>query len=302
MFDFTFGEEDKKEQEEQQAHKSQLLKELEEVDKKYQADPTGVEDEDTSLGLTFLEADPRPREELEAEARRQVEEADRTEKQKLTEEAAREISDLDRQRAETEQAGAEARAGLEQAYADRKKEAEQQALSRGLARSSIIMGQIEEFDRGKLDDLGALEQSLLSELSGLSERRADLERERDNAISELDLTAAARISEALSALEQEERERLEEIVKYNNTLTEKQTKYDADRRDAAWSKRNQALSNLSQAELQKMIGEEKVEKVKAYYAGLSPQAALEDLLADAELQKILGSYYAYLVSYYRNRI
>lgn len=302
MFDFTFDDEEKKEQEEQQTLKSQLIKDLQAVDQKYQSDPTGVEDEDTSLGVTYLKAEERPKEELEAEARQQVEEADRIEREKLNQQAEREIADLDQQRAETEQAGAEAKTELEQAYASRKKEAEQQALSRGLARSSVIMGQIDAFDREKISDLNQLQSSLLSELNALSEQRTALERERDNALANLDLTAASRISETLANLQKEEQQRLEEIIKYNNTLAEAQTKYDADRRDEAWDKRNQALNNLSQSEIQKMIGEEKVEKVKAYYANLSPQAALEDLLGDAELQKMLGSYYAYLVSYYRNRI
>jgi hypothetical protein len=283
-----------------------LLEELEGIDGKYNISNSDISYPDT-LGLEKMENTPLSDEEIERMAREQLIDKQLSGVNSINDDADRRLNDLDdKKSAETASIAAQIEE-LQRLYEQRKKEAEKDALKRGLARSSIIMNKIEDFDGNKIKDTEQLNSALGDALVKIDFNIASLETQRAKALSDFDISFAAELSGKIDALKKERQEKIDETLKYNNTVTEKESKYQADKDDAQRKAQQQAMENyLKLAEAQsrgdtdainKLILDEKVVKVKAYYDKLSPQEALNDFLKDSTMSYHLKEYYDYMLQY-----
>lgn len=179
---------------------------------------------------------------------------------------------------------------LEEQYGKRKTAAENDALRRGLARSSVIVKSIEEFDKQKISGVLELEQNMLNLVGEADRRIEELEQERENALKNYELTHAAQVQAKIYELTQQRDKQMEDIIKYNNTIQEKEVKHMASTTSAQDEKLNTYL-----------MQEEKVSALKEYYNGMDKNAAIADLTSDSALKEHLGSYYNYMLNYLINK-
>lgn len=182
---------------------------------------------------------------------------------------------------------------IEEIYRERRKDAENQALARGLGRSSIIMGQIEEFDRGRIDDTNKLYAESADALTEIVSELDSLEAKRTAELNALEYDSAGVTEEKIRKLKEERDEKLEEMIKYNNTIAEKQQRYSD-------SKGGATAEQL--AELKEASAKEKYAIAKSALDRKTAAQAFETLISDRQYQELLGDYYSYLLNYYRKRM
>jgi hypothetical protein len=283
-----------------------LLEELEGIDGKYNISNSDISYPDT-LGLEKMENTPLSDEDIERIAREQLISKQLSGVNSINDDADRKVNDLDDKKSAETASIASQIEELQRLYEQRKREAEKDALKRGLSRSSIIMNKIEDFDGNKIKDTEQLNSALSDALVKIDFNIASLETQRAKALSDFDISFAAELSGKIDALKNERQEKIDETLKYNNTVTEKESKYQADKDEAQRKAKQQAMENyLKIAEAQskgntdainKLILDEKVGKVKEYYDKLSPQEALTDFLKDGTMSYHLKEYYDYMLQY-----
>lgn len=110
------------------------------------------------------------------------------------------------------------------AYAAAKENAANEAIKRGIARSSIVSEQLKELDEAEIDDVEELYKAARTSIAAVDEKIAGLSDELNEALEKLDVETAVKINKRIRELEEERREREEETLEYNNGLKEDRAK------------------------------------------------------------------------------
>ena len=110
------------------------------------------------------------------------------------------------------------------AYAAAKENAANEAIKRGIARSSIVSEQLKELDEAEIGDVGELYKAARASVAAVDEKIAGLSDELNDALEKLDVETAVKINKRIRELEDERREREEETLEYNNGLKEERAK------------------------------------------------------------------------------
>ena len=179
---------------------------------------------------------------------------------------------------------AEKKKTVESVYGEAKKNVENDALKRGIARSSIANGGVAEIERGKVQSIDEIEKGAADKKTSLSAQIDALKGELERLLAQYDEERAAEEVEDFNKAVKERDKTNEEVIKYNNTLAEKEQKYIDEDMEAAIEKQKKTLTEKYQIE--------RLNKVVDYYRGFpSVTRALDDFLADESMRKYLGGFY-----------
>jgi len=279
-------EADKKKKEAEMAKIAANIKEeLEAIDGNY----SGTENQASGLGLKKLEANSLSDEAIKKLAEDSLLPQYLKNTNKLESSADNSISTMENKKNSLLENLKEQTKLLDDFYEARKKEAEKQALKRGLARSSIIMGKIEGFDREKIDRQSGLSDKTAKSVIDLDAGIEKLQKELKSALDSYELEHAADISKKITELEKQREKEIQEVIKYNNTVQEKEVKYQESGKGA---------SGDGDPVLKK---EEKLAAVKKYLDTLPKADATEFIKNNDVLKEHLGTYYNYLLTEYNNK-
>ena len=296
MYQYQFAENSELMQDEKK-DKRKLIKELQALDDTLTGKDAGLKETPDFTKKTY---EGMTDEEIEKSARAQAEyerEAAEMELDRDTKEREQTLLQKENEAKEQEQARIRA---LEEAYGEAKKSAENEALRRGLARSSIALEQQQEYEQGKIKDVYAVREQTLKALSSLSQELSTLREEKARAVASLDLKLAADVSAKIDALKKERDSRLEEVLEYNNTLAEKAADYENDRAQTDLAYRKYYDSTQAQTgPASTKVREQKIQAAIAYYDAMDKKDAFSELLSDEEIKAALGSAYTYVLNRYR---
>ena len=179
---------------------------------------------------------------------------------------------------------AEKKKTVENVYGEAKKNVENDALKRGIARSSIANGGVAEIERGKAQSIDEIEKGAADKKTSLSAQIDALKGELERLLAQYDEERAAEEVEDFNKAVKERDKTNEEVIKYNNTLAEKEQKYIDEDMEAAIEKQKKTLTEKYQIE--------RLNKVVDYYRGFtSVTRALDDFLSDESMRKYLGGFY-----------
>ena len=161
-----------------------------------------------------------------------------------------------------------------QVFGDAIKTVEDQALKRGIARSSAAVNSVASLQKGLTGELSKIDRESQARINALNDQIATLESDFMKELSKIDARYADAIDLKLKELKDERDKKVTDIIKYNNSLA---------RSEAA---NNSANGGIEKNDLYK-IG-----NVIAYYNTFSdPVAALEDFLKNDFYEEYLGDYY-----------
>lgn len=110
------------------------------------------------------------------------------------------------------------------AYETAKTNAENQAIKRGIARSSIISEQLKDFDEAKIKDVESAQKTAREKIAEADEKIGNLTEELREAVASYDIEEAVKINERINALKEERTKKQNEVTEYNNALKEKRAK------------------------------------------------------------------------------
>ena len=172
-------------------------------------------------GAEYMKGDERTDEELEKIAEKSAKEKVGNENRELEKATAEKIGELSDKAESKKNALSESEREISARYDEAKKQASDEALKRGLGRSSIILNLIKEYDEGKLKDVGDRKSAAAKELDEIEGEIERLGKELEGSLEKTDMKTAFELNERLTELKKARDEANEKALVYNNTLAGK---------------------------------------------------------------------------------
>ena len=110
------------------------------------------------------------------------------------------------------------KAEISKMYEEAGKNVEDNALKRGIARSSIVAEQIKDLDVEKIKDLLLVDDMMANSLKDNAQKISFLQDEYKNAVKNLNVEKVLEIDDNIRQLTKEQEDKIEEVLKYNNTI------------------------------------------------------------------------------------
>ena len=114
---------------------------------------------------------------------------------------------------------------ISSAYNSARVNASNDALRRGLARSSIIVSVLDAFSKDEIDDINRVEKDYTDSLNAIDFEINALDAQRKQAINDFDIAYAVKLNDKINTLTSEFEKKQSEIIKYNNEIAEKEKEY-----------------------------------------------------------------------------
>lgn len=186
----------------------------------------------------------------------------------------------------------ESKAKVENSYAMVKENAENDAIKRGLARSSIIVNKLADYDQNMLSELEQQRTSTLEKIDSLKEQKSLLEQQKQNALGAFDITYAVKLQNEIESINDDIYKQNQTAQKYNNDIAEIMAKWERDAEDDFYKKSTELAkladeygSNLFDVLKQN----EKYQLASEYFATLSKEDALAELQNNSSYKQNLGN-------------
>lgn len=204
---------------------------------------------------------------------------------------------------------------LSKLYAELKEKANNDSLRRGMARSSVATNRIDALDKEHLDSAGEVEKSYLARIANIDDSLADLAKERERALGELDLNSASELDKKIADLKNERDEKIREYETYNsgvraeNEKAERTRQENIDKYIAEWEEK-QKTAKEEQIAYENKYGysgekqrnySERYNLAYDFYSSLSPDIAVDALKASPNMKYYLGNYYSKLLTALRSK-
>ena len=298
--------EEEKKKKQSSYNEEEIVKEFEKIE---QSVPEIEAPKDDSLQLEKLEEPTFVQEDVE----KQIEDllaATYAQKQQNTEnEKQQGLTSLEESKKKAEELYAADVEKAEQTYNAYRNRAETDALKRGLARSSIVLHQLDGIEQQKAQSLVQIQNNLTQTLQGLDADMQQLETEYTQAMQQLNLEKAQEKAQMLDEKYQEYLTTKQEVIEFNNKVEQAQKEWEAQKQEAAY---NQALKNeefkqeygyelpyqTPQEEYEAKVNErnqtiqdKKYAYVKPIFEAMEKDEAIEILKNSTVLKEQLGIHY-----------
>ncbi len=205
---------------------------------------------------------------------------------------------------------ADSYSNLKKLYDELKEKVNNDSIRRGLGRSSIATNRIDELDKQHASSATEAEKAYIGSLAKIESEISSLEREKDDALEQLDLKVAAQLEESISNLKAERDKTVEEYEKYNNEVRKQNEEFEENRQKKIAEYIKDADEKKKAKEQEQQEYESKYgysgEKLQNYseryriaydfYSALSPDIAVDALKASPNMKYYLGNLYDNLLS------
>ena len=276
MYQYTFDDETTQKVAQNSEKVTAIFDQFNKVDQKYST----LNNVDVDLNLKEMEYEAPSVEEIKTKAENSLQEYKSSNLDGINNNFEAESNKLDKSIEETKQNSIKQQDQIKEAYAVAKNDASNDAIKRGLARSSIIVNTLADFDNGMLSKISEEISNANAKIEGYENERSKLETERQNALNSFNISYAVKLQEKIDDLNKQVSDKQAEVVKYNNQITEAKAKWEKQQGDDNFDKTT---------ELAKLIGEysssvfdvlkqnEKYEIAKTYLSTFSKQDAIAEL-------------------------
>lgn len=188
---------------------------------------------------------------------------------------------LDLQKAGYENYAKESGKRISDSYETAKNNASDEAIKRGIARSSIISEQLKDFDEAKIKDVENAYATAREKIAEADEKIGNLTEELSKAVASYDMEEAVKINERINSLKEERTKKQNEVTEYNNALKEKRAK--------TLSSLGLSGMDLVEEKSDEYIAAQN-EKLQALYKYYRKAANKKEFLQDAErIRKYVGN-------------
>ena len=258
-----------------------------------------------SLGLEKVEHTPATDEQLAERAQAGVDYDKTAERRELEHGFGLDEAALDSRADEAEKTLAERYKELGELYEELRKQTDNDAIKRGVARSSIRTSAQDALTEEKSRAEGESRAAYDEEMKVTSDELAALRREQDAAFEALDLKYAAELEERIAKLKEERDKTAEKYAKYNNAVEEAEREYalqrEEDIADFLASREKERLEREEETRRrEEMYGyqgakqenyAQRYDLAYEFYSSLSPDIAADALAASPSMKYYLGNYY-----------
>ena len=240
-------------------------------------------------GLELIEYTPLTEEEIKAKASEGMDEKYGVELEAIANETAKKLSSIEKSNEELNANALSQKDKIDALYQDAQEKVENSAIKRGISRSSIVQEQIKDLSVEKIKDTLSIDQNLAEELKNNSDKISALESDYLIEVNKLNVKKALEISEKIEELTEKQNKKIEEVLKYNNTIKKQQLTLDEN-----------GTSSVSEVE-RRDIKKQKVEEALNYYLSLPVEQAKKELEEDLDVQLLLGDALKLVQGYVNSR-
>ena len=269
MYKYSFSSEDTDKITEKTKNYSDLLSNFKKVDEKYNF--SGDE-----LNLERKTFKGKTDEEIEKQAKDSLQEYKETGIQDIEKSYDDKKSNIDQQMQSTKDQGEEKKKEAISLYSSLKENAKQDALKRGLSRSSIVINILDAFDSKMINEYKKINEEISSKMQSLSNQKSLLDEQKQNALNSFDISYALKLSNKIDEVNEKLKQEEQKILEYNNEIAEKEAEYQAKQKDKALSYATY-IEKYGKNGLNALKQDEKVAYAENYLMSLSKEDALDEL-------------------------
>ena len=269
MYKYSFSSEDTDKITEKTKNYSDLLSNFKKVDEKYNF--SGDE-----LNLERKTFKGKTDEEIEKQAKDSLQEYKETGIQDIEKSYNDKKSNIDQQMQSLKDQGEEKKKETTSLYSSLKENAKQDALKRGLSRSSIVINILDAFDNNMINEYKKINEEISSKMQSLSNQKSLLDEQKQNALNSFDISYALKLSNKIDEVNEKLKQEEQKILEYNNEIAEKEAEYQAKQKDKALSYATY-IEKYGKNSLNALKQDEKVAYAENYLMSLSKEEALDEL-------------------------
>lgn len=225
--------------------------------------------------LQKMEYTPLTEEEINKKATSAVDEKYALKKDALTSNFENELKQTEQKAKDIKENSQVKKQELEGLYSALEEKLSNNAVKRGISRSSIIAEQIKNLGLEKVKDVLNIDNETASAIEKNAQMIDELKVKYQKAVSNLDLEKAIEINENIEKIKKEQESKIEEVLKYNNLVTRQEAEL------------KQEVGEPSKLEISK-IKSQMIKQAVDYYSKLPKEKRLEAFLADEEILELLG--------------
>ena len=299
-----------------------LVGQLEELEKEYQAYLDGQEEEidldalfPPTLGLQKIEYTPESDESIVNRATTEVDAKKATDVSKAENKYSSKMKEVSEDKWSATEKKAEKDKEIDTLFADKRQKQKSDSVKRGMARGSVLTSLIDEISADEARSEQEVEDAYMATIDNLNKEMEALSLEREKAMNELDLKYASQLKDKIAELKEDRDEIVAKYTKYNNNVDEKELKYQKQRQeDIEKYITEQREEKAKEAEKQRQYEKEhgySGEKLRNYseryvlafnfYMSLEPDIAIEALKSSPNMKFYLGNYYDQLMNELKKR-
>lgn len=190
---------------------------------------------------------------------------------------------------------------LDKAYETVKENIGNQALRRGLGRSSIVINKVTQADLSRAEQAGIIESDTRIAIENLDKEITVLEQKKQDSLKAFDLTYANKVQTELDKLIVEREKKIQSVLEYNNKLQKEEVKYQEDKTKKIEDYKDKLKKDdIADEEYYSKYGytpgmkdeyESRYAMAYDFYMKLPPDTAKRILNENSDLEKYLGTKY-----------
>lgn len=229
------------------------------------------------------------KEEVTQEETKKTENKKQSEEDKVNEMVANILAEMENKK----ESSSATKAEINKIYDDYKLSSENEALKRGLSRSSTILLTLDGIEKQRAEELSNLATTLEKDITTLETKITGLKNELVEALNTLDLELSQNINAELKNRIEELEEKQKEAIEFNNNVAKLESEYARKKKDYVMDaiELEEELKNRYYGSAEESKREDLINYAMKYFSAQTKQDALKELTSSSELAKILGSYY-----------
>lgn len=177
------------------------------------------------------------------------------------------------------------------AYSKAKQEASNDAVKRGLARSSIIVNKLDNYNNNMLNNLAVLSSQSSEKIDSLTTQKNTLELEKNNALKSFDIAYAVKLQDKIDSINEDISKTQQSVLKYNNEIAELEAKWNRDNEQEDYEREmemSKFVANQGTFVIDTLKRNEKYQIAKDYFKDLDKQVAITELTTNSIYKENLG--------------
>ncbi len=269
MYKYSFTNEDAEKITEKTKNYSDLLQNFKKVDEKYNFTPN-----DLTLERKTFEG--KTDDEVKDEAQRSLKEYKDTGIADIEKSYSDKKTALDENIQDTREQGESKKQETVDLYSSLKDDAKQDAVKRGLARSSIVINVLDAFNQNMIDEYNKINEEISSKIQNLTTQKTLLDEQKQNALNSFDISYALKLSNKIDEINEKLKEQEQKVIEYNNQIAEKEAEYKSKQTDKSLTYAKY-IQSYGKDGINVLKQDEKFTLAKNYLDGLTKEEALSEL-------------------------
>ncbi len=312
MYQFNFSDEDSEEIVKKATKLDELFKSFADIDKKFDlSSKISEEDYNKKLDLKRQEFEKANDEEVKKEAENSLHDYKTTSKNQIENEYLEKGEAIDKTLTSLSGSKEGAKSEIEKAYKTAKDNASNDAIKRGLARSSIIVNKLAQYDESYLNEFTKIEKNYADTVSKLDAEKNLLEVQRQSALDNFDISYAVKLSEKIEGINEKLDAKEKEVIEYNNKIQQLEKEFELEQqelksKDEKESKKSNLdllkyISQYGSTTLDRFKEQEKYSLAYNYLMSLPKGQAIFELEENSNFKNNLKTLFTKLQSEIKNR-